>query len=411
MMANHWRTKMGLPPLPPIENADLLRMHAAFQGKELELEAALARRALKEEKQKETEVGVADVVEFEDPANPSENEGENGVKDGAAVSGEGLQEEEDEDAPVDYHTLVAAQTLLAMMLREGGDAIPISKKAMEVAWEGLDSMAGEEILQKEIPLFARGDVGGASSSSNSSNTMQSTSTAKPLDVSHFPADFRKGQYPGGLIDGRKHVLVSLGKGGVLWLSSTPVKSREVADLCAALPFFTACRHSEINFDFKLIPAPHVEHVKKVTGAGDSFLGTLLWALTSPNASNLLSAAESSPLNAFAGGIPIAQSGDENLPFVDELPELQTILHHLNQPTSNNSEDGATSLPGRSPNVGETLGCSMGTALRLGLAGAKTSLETDPSVPGAGGAVSTSVDPWKIVVETVTHVPPVDDEYC
>jgi len=83
------------------------------------------------------------------------------------------------------------------------------------------------------------------------------------------------------------VLVSLGKTGVLWLSAPPAQDEATADLLAALPFFAACQHPLLALDFKLCPTPKLagagsgaraDAVVKVTGAGDTFVGTLAWAL-------------------------------------------------------------------------------------------------------------------------------------
>jgi pseudouridine-5'-phosphate glycosidase/pseudouridine kinase len=85
-----------------------------------------------------------------------------------------------------------------------------------------------------------------------------------------------GSSTGSLIEGRKHVLVSLGPSGVLWLSCAPLPPQAAA-LCASLPFFAASAHPAVNFDFQLLPAPPTV-VRKVTGAGDTLLGSLVWAL-------------------------------------------------------------------------------------------------------------------------------------
>ena len=50
------------------------------------------------------------------------------------------------------------------------------------------------------------------------------------------------------------------------------------DLAAALPFFAAATHPEVDFDFQLLPAPRLSRLAKVTGAGDCFVAGLVWAL-------------------------------------------------------------------------------------------------------------------------------------
>ena len=115
----------------------------------------------------------------------------------------------------------------------------------------------------------------------------------------------------GLIEGRKHVLVSLGPSGVLWLSCPPLPPSG-AELCASLPFFSAAAHPSVGFDFQLVRPPPTS-VKKVTGAGDTLLGALVWALAGEGRSMAQAvrhglagaklALETEPAAAAGGAVP------------------------------------------------------------------------------------------------------------
>ena len=115
----------------------------------------------------------------------------------------------------------------------------------------------------------------------------------------------------GLIEGRKHVLVSLGPSGVLWLSCPPLPPSG-AELCASLPFFSAAAHPSVGFDFQLVRPPPT-CVKKVTGAGDMLLGSLVWALAGEGRSMAQAvrhglagaklALETEPAAAAGGAVP------------------------------------------------------------------------------------------------------------
>lgn len=84
------------------------------------------------------------------------------------------------------------------------------------------------------------------------------------------------------LEGRKHVWVSMGPHGLLWLSATvpadPSHAQRAADLCATLPFFLAAQHPGVAFDYAVIPPVSGVVVRKVTGAGDTLVGCTLWAL-------------------------------------------------------------------------------------------------------------------------------------
>ena len=119
----------------------------------------------------------------------------------------------------------------------------------------------------------------------------------------------------GLIEGRKHVLVSLGSSGVLWLSAPPL-TPQGAELCATLPFFSAAASPEVNFDFQLCHPPPTA-VKKVTGAGDTLLACLVWALLEERVSMASAlryglagarlALECEPAEAGGGAVPVGIS--------------------------------------------------------------------------------------------------------
>lgn len=152
-------------------------------------------------------------------------------------------------AGFDYALLLAAKTVLAGMIRPGGTATPMSPQAAQIAAEA----AG----LKAPPA--------------------SPSPASPSAAQPAAQEDTKFLFPGGTIEGRKHVLVTLGSAGVLWLSAPPAKDDATADLCAALPFFTAARHPDIDMDFKLCPAPPAS-VVKATGAGDTLVGAVAWGI-------------------------------------------------------------------------------------------------------------------------------------
>lgn len=170
----------------------------------------------------------------------------------AAGAGDGdVEDEEGQESVIGYRTLVAAQTVLAFMMRPGGSsAPPISEAGLEAAWRGLDSECGKE------------ELSGLKDGTHSSSSPPSSSSSPPTR---------------GLIDGRVHVLVSLGADGALWLSARPCATAAAADLALALPFFAAARHADVDFDFQLIPAP-TANVRKATGAGDALVGGIVWAL-------------------------------------------------------------------------------------------------------------------------------------
>ena len=212
---------------------------------------------------------------------------------GAAKSdevGNGEGEEEEAGAGfVNSRLLVAAQTVLAAMLRTGGLAMPLSGAAEKIARRGLT-------VEAATAAALHGRRGGVSSAASGGSAS-----------------------PCGLIDGRKHVLVSLGEDGVLWLSARPVADSVAADLARVLPCFVAARSPDVDFDCQLIPAPPAQ-VRKATGAGDALLGATLWAIAArgERASGALrwglaaahAAIEYEPEQGGGGAVPATLSIDD-----------------------------------------------------------------------------------------------------
>lgn len=204
-------------------------------------------------------------------------------------NGEGEEEEAGAGGFVNSRLLVAAQTVLAAMLRTGGLAMPLSGAAEKIARRGLT-------VEAATAAALHGRRGGVSSAASGGSAS-----------------------PCGLIDGRKHVLVSLGEDGVLWLSARPVADSVAADLALVLPFFVAARSPDVDFDFQLIPAPPAQ-VRKATGAGDALLGATLWAIAArgERASGALrwglaaahAAIEYEPEQGGGGAVPATLSIDD-----------------------------------------------------------------------------------------------------
>jgi pseudouridine-5'-phosphate glycosidase/sugar/nucleoside kinase (ribokinase family) len=82
----------------------------------------------------------------------------------------------------------------------------------------------------------------------------------------------------GLIEGKKHLLVSLGEVGVLWLSRAPAESVDELVSMVQSDLFSASLASDI--EVKLIHAPlaQASEVVNVTGAGDSMVSGVVSAL-------------------------------------------------------------------------------------------------------------------------------------
>ncbi len=83
------------------------------------------------------------------------------------------------------------------------------------------------------------------------------------------------EHNAGTIQGMKHVVVTLGKWGVLWLSSPPLGSEEHFLAMCNTPFFQAS--IETGFDFHLLLPPPADMVN-CTGAGDCLVGGAAAAL-------------------------------------------------------------------------------------------------------------------------------------
>jgi hypothetical protein len=127
------------------------------------------------------------------------------------------EEEAGDGSAVNSRLLVAAQTVLGAMLRTGGLATPLSASAEKIARKGLTVEAATAAA-----LHGRRGGGGGSGGSVGGAAQAEAGGG--------------GGSPCGLIDGRKHVLVSLGEDGVLWLSARPVADAAAADLALVLPF-------------------------------------------------------------------------------------------------------------------------------------------------------------------------------
>jgi trimeric autotransporter adhesin len=196
--------------------------------------------SLIEAQQKQQRQGQKNQQEQEDQE--VEN-GEDGGEEGGA-----------EDSALDYGLLTAAQTVLAAMIRP----VPLGSSA---------SSPG--------PVLQGASSGGALGALHAF----SAATGTPVGSAAPPAT-PSPAVAGRLVEGRKHVLVTLGAEGVLWLSAPPASSTHASDLMMTLPFFMAAGHPSLGMDFKLIPAPKVEqhNIAKVTGAGDTFIGSVLASL-------------------------------------------------------------------------------------------------------------------------------------
>lgn len=83
------------------------------------------------------------------------------------------------------------------------------------------------------------------------------------------------EHNAGTVQGMKHVVVTLGKWGVLWLSSPPLGSEEHFLAMCNTPFFQAS--IETGFDFHLLLPPPADMVN-CTGAGDCLVGGAAAAL-------------------------------------------------------------------------------------------------------------------------------------
>jgi len=171
------------------------------------------------------------------------------VENSGADADDGEDEADDEGtgaSGLHYGLVTAAQTVLAAMIRPSGMATPLSPAAAALVASG----AGARDIVTP-PKAASASAGSTAAGGGA----------------------RDPAFPGGLVEGRKHVLVSLGKTGVFWVSAPPAASDEDADRLLVLPFFAAAQDPALKFDFTLCPAPEATMVK-CTGAGDTFVGTV-----------------------------------------------------------------------------------------------------------------------------------------
>jgi pseudouridine-5'-phosphate glycosidase/pseudouridine kinase len=179
----------------------------------------------------------------------------------APASTASAADEAGEEDDLDYRILEASKAVLAAMCRPGGLAVPVSQKSVDKAEQILQHFASGVAVERSIPVRHQNKKG--------SNSLKEKGDYNLLDCD--PA------FPGGLVEDRKHLLVTLGSLGVLWLSAVPPPTNELADQFAVMPFFAAARHPDLEFDFKLCRAPTAKAVK-CTGAGDTFFGSTLSGL-------------------------------------------------------------------------------------------------------------------------------------
>jgi pseudouridine-5'-phosphate glycosidase len=231
-----------------------------------------------------------------------ETDGEAAVE---AVEGEG---EAGDDEPFDYRLITAAQTVLAAMVRPCGLGAPLSRAAFDIGWRGIETREGAAVVREAFPDFTLPDQSASSSSPHDAAAEAAAvkSAWEQVARGSLPsASSPDVLYPGGLVEGRKHLLVTLGAKGMLWLSAAPLPTgKDAADLAFVLPFFTAAAHPAINFDFKhVLPCPvPAGEVRKATGAGDTLVGTVVWALSR-------GATMAQALRAGAAGGAIAVRGE------------------------------------------------------------------------------------------------------
>jgi hypothetical protein len=196
------------------------------------------------------------------------SEGADAARDSGEVEAESV---------VDYGLLTAAQTLLSAMVRPGpiaeaprapGQSLtPVVAAATgggavaALHVHGRALQVEQQIREMEAADAAAAAAAGAGGNAAVAGGSAAASAAAPATV-----------------EGRKHVLVTVGAEGVLWLSAPPAASHHTADLLASLPFFAAANHPALGLDFKLLPAPAVQRVAKVTGAGDTFAGAVVASL-------------------------------------------------------------------------------------------------------------------------------------
>jgi hypothetical protein len=204
------------------------------------------------------------------------------VATGADAAGDGGEADAESESVVDYGLLTAAQTVLSAMVRPGpiaeaprapGQALtPVVAAATSGGAVAALHVHGRALqVEQQIREMEATDAAAAGASAGGGAAACSGSAAG------FAAGSAAVAAP-ATVEGRKHVLVTVGAEGVLWLSAPPAASHHTADLLASLPFFAAANHPALGLDFKLLPAPAVQRVVKVTGAGDTFAGAVVASL-------------------------------------------------------------------------------------------------------------------------------------
>jgi sugar/nucleoside kinase (ribokinase family) len=82
----------------------------------------------------------------------------------------------------------------------------------------------------------------------------------------------------GLVEGKKHLLITLGAGGLLWVRRAPAQRLDdLVEMCG-VDFLAASLHRKLDFTVVHAPQALPSEVVNVTGAGDSLLGGVSCAL-------------------------------------------------------------------------------------------------------------------------------------
>lgn len=204
---------------------------------------------------------------------------------------------DDEANPLDYSLLVAAQTVLSAMVRppsphEGGTSV-VLRAASE---HGADA------------------------------------AVRACALALNACDLKPCRPRGATVDGRRHVLVMLGRSGVLWLSAPPLASHMLADLLLALPFFRAAALPLLHFDFRLVPAPQQSAPLSAAAvmtaadattrdsANDAFAGALLAALSRSGGAGMAQALRA----GMSASRVVAEAGAAGLNWADVTAGLADV---------------------------------------------------------------------------------------
>ena len=211
---------------------------------------------------------------------------------------------DDEANPLDYSLLVAAQTVLSAMVRppsprEGGTSV-VLRAASE---HGADA------------------------------------AVRACALALNACDLKPCRPRGATVDGRRHVLVMLGRGGVLWLSAPPLASHMLADLLLALPFFRAAALPLLHFDFRLVPAPQQSALSAAAvmtaadattrdSANDAFAGALLAALSRSGGAGMAQALRA---GMSASRVAVAEAGLNWADVTAGLADVESVDDDYDDP--------------------------------------------------------------------------------